>query len=243
MKISFIIPAYNEEKTISRTLNSILNQKNLPDFEIIVIDNGSTDKTKKIAQKHPKTKAITYTAKKGPAAARNEGARNAKGEILIFFDADMLVPEEWAKKMLDTFKEKPKLVALSGPYRYLEFNFWQRLGEKIFYLILLRPLNFILRKLKIGAVAIGGNMAVKKWAFEKVGGFDPDIKFYGDEANLIRRLIKLGDINFFPMLWSISSARRFLKEGFLKTQWLYTKNFFSELLFHKVATKKHTDVR
>jgi len=241
--ISFIIPAFNEEKTISSTLESISNQRALADFEILVVDNGSTDNTAKVAASHPRTKVIKYTAMKGPAATRNEGARHAKGEILVFFDADVIVPQDWPQKMLEIFQKNPKMVAVSGPYKYLEFNLIQRLLEKIAYWLFLFPIGFVLRKAKVGTVMLGGNLVVKKWAFDKIGGFDAKIKFYGDEANLSRRLIKIGDITFRRKLWVVSSARRFLKEGFAKTQWLYTKNFFSELLFHKVATKSHTDVR
>jgi len=58
--ISFIIPAFNEEKTISSTLESISNQRALADFEILVVDNGSTDNTAKVAASHPRTKVIKY---------------------------------------------------------------------------------------------------------------------------------------------------------------------------------------
>lgn len=243
MKISFIIPAYNEEKWISRCIESITAQDDLPEFEVIVVDNGSTDGTSKVVNGCKHARAVYYTEARGPAAARNEGVRHAKGEFVVFFDADEIIPKDWTTKMLAIFEKRPELIAISGPYNYIEFTRLQKLWEAVFYWGFTNPISWLFERLKIGTVMIGGNLAVRRWAFEKIGGFEAKIKFYGDEANLSRRLIKIGPIKFYRNLWVYSSARRFMKEGLLKTQWLYTKNFFSELLFHKVATKEHSDVR
>lgn len=243
MKISFIIPAFNEERLIGRCLESVIAQDELHDFEVIVVDNGSTDATRSVVEAYPSVRIAYYTDKRGPAAARNEGARNASGELLVFFDADVVVPPDWTTKALRLFEDE-RLVGVSGPYMYMEFNRLQRVSETVFYWLLMFPLGKVLAGLKIGNVALGGNFAVRKHAFDAIGGFDATLEFYGDEADLVRRLIrKIGRVDFSRRLWVKSSARRFLKEGLLRTEWLYVKNFFSQLLFHKVATKSHTNVR
>src|SRR3989344_5567500 len=85
--ISVIIPAFNEEKTIGGCLNSIKNQS-YKQMEIIVVDDGSSDSTRNIVKGFSDIKLLTQSHK-GPGQARNLGASNAKGEILIFVDADM----------------------------------------------------------------------------------------------------------------------------------------------------------
>jgi glycosyltransferase involved in cell wall biosynthesis len=242
MKISFIIPAFNEERLIGRCLESTMAQDELHDFEVIVVDNGSTDATRSVVEAYPSARAIYYADKRGPAAARNEGARHANGELLVFFDADVVVPPDWTRKALRLFEDE-RLMGVSGPYMYMEFNKLQRMSETVFYWLLMFPLSKMLAGLKVGNVALGGNLAVRKQAFDAIGGFDATLEFYGDEANLVRRLIRIGRVDFSRRLWVKSSARRFLKEGLLRTEWLYVKNFFSQLLFHRVATKNHTNVR
>jgi glycosyltransferase involved in cell wall biosynthesis len=90
--ISVIIPAFNEEKFLGNCLFSLKNQ-DFNDFEIIVVDNNSRDKTSKIAKKF----GVKLVSEKnqGAALARNRGAKEAKGEILAFTDADTILPKNW----------------------------------------------------------------------------------------------------------------------------------------------------
>lgn len=101
MKVSVIIPTYNEKKVILNCLES-LGKQTLEDFEIIVVDDGSTDGTKKeIKNLHKVVPSIKLLSQdhKGPGAARNFGAGKAKGEILVFVDADMTFDENFLKKL------------------------------------------------------------------------------------------------------------------------------------------------
>ena len=85
MKVSVIIPAYNAEKTIGKTLEALLNQT-YKDYEVIVVDDGSKDRTSEIMKKYmKKSKKIKLIKQKnaGPAAARNNGAKHSKGDVLI----------------------------------------------------------------------------------------------------------------------------------------------------------------
>ncbi len=96
--LSFIIPAYNEEKFIGEVIDSIIeNVKGKFSYEIILVDNGSTDRTVSIARK--KGARVLKNTEGTIAALRNAGARIAKGEILVFLDADVLLTEAWGAEL------------------------------------------------------------------------------------------------------------------------------------------------
>lgn len=102
MKVSVIIPVFNEEKTIADCLNSLLEQS-YKDIEIIIIDDGSTDKTVEIVKQYP-VRLLTQTHQ-GPGIARNLGAKEAKGEILVFVDGDMVFDERFVEKLTEPIRD------------------------------------------------------------------------------------------------------------------------------------------
>lgn len=106
MKLSIILPTYNNEKTIEECLESIFRQNySKKDFEVLFVDGGSTDKTLSIAKKYPVK--ILKNKKKNEEAARILGLSKVKGEIVCFIDADnVLVGKDWIEKTLEPFKEK-----------------------------------------------------------------------------------------------------------------------------------------
>ncbi len=98
-KISFIIIAFNEEKTIARCIKSIMKQKNLFDYEIIVVNDSSTDSTIKVVSKFVKInkriKLHSLLTNQGRGAARNTGINASIGEYVAFIDADIILPQNW----------------------------------------------------------------------------------------------------------------------------------------------------
>lgn len=114
MKVSVVIPAFNEEKYIKMCLESVIGQVVGAD-EIVVIDNNSTDKTVEIVKKM----GIRIVSEKaqGMIPARNRGFNEAKFEIIARCDADVIVPKDWIKKIKKNF-DKNKIDALSGPISY-----------------------------------------------------------------------------------------------------------------------------
>lgn len=111
--ISFIIPAYNAEKTIENAINSILNQKQTTlDYEIIVVNDGSTDKTNDVMQKFEKNTKIKYFIKEntGVADTRNYGVSKATGEYIIFVDSDDYISENLLKDIEIYIKQKIDLI-------------------------------------------------------------------------------------------------------------------------------------
>ena len=116
--VSVIVPAYNAEKTIRQCLKALAEQSYPADlYEVIVVDDGSTDNTPSIVQEH----AVRYIHQEnqGPAAARNNGAQQAKGEIILFTDSDCAADVNWLRKMVSSFDE-PQVMAVKGAYRTLQ---------------------------------------------------------------------------------------------------------------------------
>lgn len=123
-KISFIVPVYNNEKTIEKTLNSILNQNNKDiDFEIVVINDGSTDNSKNIIEKYKSNENIRIFNKEneGIATTRNFGVDHAEGEYIIFVDGDDYVEKsllddinDYIEKDVDLIKWSPIWVNTEG---------------------------------------------------------------------------------------------------------------------------------
>lgn len=113
--VSVVVPAYNSEKTIRQCLNALTNQSypaNL--YEVIVADDGSSDKTGDIAKSY----AVRYIRQenRGPASARNRGVKEAKGDIILFTDSDCVPDVKWISEMIKPFKD-PAIAAVKGAYK------------------------------------------------------------------------------------------------------------------------------
>src|SRR3989344_5320813 len=107
MKISIVISVFNEAGSIKNCLDSLLKQE-LKDYEIIVINDGSTDRTTEILQEFRNEKKILLLEQKhlGPGAARNLGAKEATGEILVFVDADMEYDGNFIEKLVSPIRKE-----------------------------------------------------------------------------------------------------------------------------------------
>jgi len=243
--ISIIIPAYNEEKRIARCLKSILAQEYLSAYEVMVVDNASFDKTAEIVKKDFPRVKLFFEPQKGVTVARNRGSREARGDILIFFDADVVVPKDYIKRILAKFQQDKNLVLVSGPYSYaIDSNFYIKFALSFVYRFLASPAEYFFNRwLNFASSLNAGNFAVIKNYFLKVGGFNEKISFFGDEADLALRLRKLGKTRFFLDLKISSSARRFQKEGVLKLCLKYALNIIWPVFFGKPFTKNYIDVR
>src|SRR5258708_27764562 len=95
MKISFVIPAYNEEGYIQKCLDAIIREtKGRDDMEIIVVDNNSTDRTSEIVSEYPGVRLI-HEARRGANRTRETGFQTSRGELVAFVDADTEMPHGW----------------------------------------------------------------------------------------------------------------------------------------------------
>lgn len=172
---SVVIPTYNRSDSLLRTLNSVVNQTLSPDqYEIIVIDDGSTDDT----ESNVKCPEIRYFKIKhgGSAAARNFGIKRARGEIIFFTDDDCIVPPDWMEKILDGYRRYPDVVGVGGYFKPPENE--ERFFQKTAYLINFLSDSFGGEKIidsPFAPAAFAANVSYKKNILEKVGGFDENI--------------------------------------------------------------------
>lgn len=237
MKISLIIPAYNEEGYINNCLESAVKNSNGKFLEIIVIDNASTDETAHIAAKFKEVRVIREE-KKGLTEARERGRLEATGDILAYIDADTKMPESWMEILEKSFQNNPNLACLSGPYRYYDLSRFEQLLITLYWRILAAPSAFF-----IGYMVVGGNFAIRKDVLEKMKGFDTTIAFYGEDTNIGRRASEFGIVKFDPSFYMPTSGRRFKGQGLFRTGYIYVINFLSEVFLHRPATDEYTDIR
>lgn len=237
LNISLVIPAYNEEKYIWSCLEYALRHAGRYIDEIIVIDNASTDATKKIAEIYPGVRVITEH-NKWLTFARHRGHQEAKWDILAFIDADTRMPAWWAKKIEQHFESHQDIWFVSGPYTYYDLPWHKQIGNRLYRRILAYP-SYLLT----WYLWVGGNFAIKKSVLDKINGFDTKIVFYGEDTDIARRASKASTAKFDLNLAMPTSARRFTGQGMLKTAYTYTINFLSQAIFHKSATKKYKDFR
>lgn len=224
MKLSIILPTYNNEKTIGECLKSIFMQE-FPkkDFEVLLIDGGSIDKTLKIARKY--NVKIIKNKKRNEEAARIIGIKKAKGKILVFIDADnILIEKEWLEKMKEPFKDK-------------EIAF----ADTLYY--------SCRKKDKIGVkyqALMGGDdpfvmyMGIySRWCYLKDDWTDCSHKDE-DKGNYLKsrfldnnRVPPMGSNGFFVRTWL---ARKFVKDSFIHSDFVYDLVSKGYNCFAKVKT-------
>ncbi|MDP3724836.1 MAG: glycosyltransferase [Nanoarchaeota archaeon] len=231
MKLSIIIPALNEAKYIEASIQALLNQS-VPrkNFEIIVVDNGSKDKTKEVSKKAGADKVVTEK-QKGTNIARQRGVEESEGNILVFLDADCVPPPDWLQKIEKLLKQED-VAAVSGPYDY-GFKGVKLLLEKFYEYVLMVHLDttfYILFGRRAGQI-MGGNFAAPRKTIEKIGGLPP-LTFDGDDSTTAMMIARnVGKVLFTTQLEVKSSPRRFEKRGLLKVTaryaYFYIKSFFS----------------
>ena len=241
-RLSVIVCAHNEAKFLPACLHSLLAQTRVPD-EILVINNASTDETRAVAQQIPHVRVVDEP-RKGLVVAREAGRRAATGDVLIYLDADCRAPLTWLERVERRFEQTPDLIALSGPYRYYDWDWWGRLLIRA-YDFTLAPATQLLVKyiLRIGTIFYGGNFAVRADALEAIGGFDTSIEFHGEDTNVGRRLFAIGRVEVVHDCYLYTSARRYNAMGKGAVFRLYVRNFTSELLHHRPRDTSHVDVR
>ncbi|MGP8260493.1 MAG: glycosyltransferase family 2 protein [Acidobacteriaceae bacterium] len=244
MRLSFVIPAYNEEAYLPACLDSVLAQTNeLGDsVEIIVVNNASSDRTREVALGYPGVRVVDEP-QKGLTFARQAGFAASTGELIANVDSDSRLTAGWVQTVLKEFAAEPKLVSLSGPFIYYDMSPSQRFSVHIFYLIAF--LVYVLNRyiLRAGSMVQGGNFVLRRTALEQIGGFNTAISFYGEDTDIARRMNEVGEAKFTFDLKMYSSARRLKKEGTLRIAWRYTINYFWTIFGKTPYTAEYTDIR
>jgi O-antigen biosynthesis protein len=184
--VSVVVASYNGDRTLKSCLESLV-QLNYPHYEVLLVDDGSTDTTPQIASLFPNVRCLRFEENQGLSVARNAGIALAQGEIIAFTDSDCRADEDWLHYLVgdllnscfagigghnllppeDSWVASAVMVSPGGPAHVMLTD---RLAEHI-------P---------------GCNMAFYKWALDEVGGFDPLFRKAGDDVDICWRLQQNG---------------------------------------------------
>jgi GT2 family glycosyltransferase len=162
----------------------------------------------------------------------------------VYTDADCRAPGYWLARVAEEFGSTDGPVAVTGPYRFYDWDLWGRLLIRV-YDHTVAPATHVLAQhiLRVGAVLYGGNFAVRREALERIGGFDTSIEFHGEDTNLGRRLSRIGHVKLVRRCHVSTSARRYRALGRTAVFRLYVRNFCSELIRHRPSDTTHKDIR
>jgi len=231
--ISVIVPSLNEEKYIEPTLKALRNQDYKGEYEIIVVDGGSKDKTVKIAKKYA-DKVIVVG--KGIGKGRNEGAKVAKGDIFIFVDADTILLFNVLTEIKKSFRKKG-VVGASCPVLPISAQVKDFMPYWIYNLFAKSTTKT--DKSRLATICF----ACRKDVFEKVGGFREDDKI-GEDFDLTEKLSKIGEIRFTEETLAMTSPRRLRHWGRLKGVGKYMGFYLTRLITgSSVEAEKYVPVR
>jgi len=257
MRLSFVVPAYNEEAYLPACLESILSQTTsktglaVP-CEIIVVNNASTDRTREVALRYPGVMVVDEP-RKGLTFARQAGFAASSGDLIANVDADSRLTPNWVANVLSTFAKSEAeaaanpdariLAAFSGPLVYYDLTPRQRVLVHVFYLTAWTTYAINRYILRVGSMVQGGNFVVNRAALEAIGGFNTAISFYGEDTDIARRLNTVGEVRFTFDLKMSSSARRLKSEGMLTMAARYSINYLWTTFFKRPFTDTYVDIR
>ena len=242
--ISFVVPAFNEEALIASCLATIRAEVERTGCraEIIVVDNGSTDGTRRVVSSIPGV-VIVDEPQRGLVQARKAGYLAARGKLIANIDSDTILTEGWLSTAIHEFERNPNLAALSGPFIHYDLPRPAQWMAAAFYgiaYIVYLLTRFVFRA---GSMMQGGNFVVARSALDAAGGFNSDFRFYGEDTELARRLSKVGAVKFSFALPAFSSGRRFAAEGLFRVGIRYAANYLWTIFFKHPYSPTWLDFR
>jgi len=234
MNLSIVIPTYNEEKYLEKTLKSIKDQICNIAREIIISDSNSVDKTREIAEKYGVKTVVG--PKKGPALGRNLGSRAAKYDYLIFVNADVVL----GPNLFDTLSKNKNdgsivyLVKLKPDKK--------RLVNRIIFK-LYNALNPVLIKhMSKFAIYPGEFICIRKDVFNRIKGFNNNYHL-SEDRDLIVRAIRYGKVKFLKETYAEISLRRVEKWGWMRFLLFHMYSHIFYTLFKKPIQNEYEEIR
>jgi len=228
--ISVVVPAFNEEEYIGECLKSLTAQDYKGEYEVLVVNNSSTDNTVNIAGSYGVR--IVNCQEKGVINARQKGTEEARGDIIVQADADTLYPADWLSGIHRHFSSDGRISAVAGFFYYREPPTWSWLEYWI-----RKTGNNILGKpfLKRPLFVSGANFAFRKDDFIKAGGYNHD-EMYPDQWGICRSLSRAGKIKYDPSLIAYTSCRR-VKKPFIKILFEAARNLANVIRYFLVTSR------
>ncbi|MBI2084977.1 MAG: glycosyltransferase [Candidatus Aenigmarchaeota archaeon] len=204
MRFSFVIPAYNEEKYLGGCVESVKAQT-FKDYEIIISYSQSKDRTLQIAKANGSK--VVQVPKSFPGKARNAAAKFARGDYLVFLDADVQVPENF----LANTNKILKTGAMAVGYEFVPMENDREIGRDM--KMIFNPFNRYTKNLSCC-------YTVKKTAFDSIGGYD-ERREVSEDTDISARLARVGKINFTRSVMPKMSVRRFHEMGRIRAMGMY----------------------
>jgi glycosyltransferase involved in cell wall biosynthesis len=232
--ISVVIPAYNEQRYLPACLHAVRQQKDAPPYEIIVVDNASTDRTGSIARRYGAR--VTTQPCKGVARARQTGFEAACGGIIASTDADTRVTSHWLARIATHFWDDPALGAVYGPVHWYD-------GGLIEQLVLRYPIAWAqwLSHRTQRNLWWGSNFAVRREVFWEAGGF-PVAWPTGEDTDLSLRVSRMARVRFDPNLIVYASSRR-AQQGWANLGWRTLTDVVERFVLRRAPSLPMADLR
>ena len=210
-KVSVVVASYNGGRTLRACLES-LRHLNYPDYEVILVDDGSTDDTPAIAKDFPEFRAVRHE-NRGLSVARNTGIAAATGEIVAFTDSDCRADTDWLRYLVGDLLNS-EFIGIGG------HNFLPPDDSLVAAAVMVSPggpAHVMLTDREAEHIP-GCNMAFFKWALEEIGGFDPVFTKAGDDVDVCWRLQQRGYKIGFSAAGFVWHYRRSTVKAYLKQQ-------------------------
>ncbi len=234
ISVSVVIPAYNSSKTIKECLLSVTKQECNFEFEVVVIDDGSSDNTKNIIKDFAKVK-YKYQRNSGPAKARNTGWKAAVGDFIVFTDSDCVPEENWLIEMVKPFSLGNEVGAVGGAYDKTMNS------EKKLAVLIGEEIKYRYSNIDTWTDAHGSySLAVRKEVLKKVNGFDESYPVAtAEDWDLCYKINKAGYKIYFNQKAKVGHYHPTNLWRYLKTQ--YRHGFYRMKLYRKHPEKKKGD--
>ena len=233
--ITIVMPLYNDEKYVKDAVSAILNQTH-KNFELLIIDDGSTDKSLEIVKSFRDKRIKIYKNDKnvGVAGIRNKGIKLAKGKYIFFTDSDCISDKNWLKKGVETF-ENNNCLGVEGQTYYIKKGYTPHISDKM-------P----------GSVDdeeqyLGCNIGFRKETFEKIGLYDrKNYEGYHEDRDFALRVLKVGKIlknkemviTHQKKLWNVKSYLKSSKRASYRVR-LYKDHHDTAGIYHKIIFPKN----
>lgn len=233
--ITVIIPVFNSQETIAACLEAVFRSAYKP-FEVIVVDDGSTDDSAAISRRFP-CRVIQLHRQSGPAAARNAGARVASADILFFLDSDILIEPDTLSLIMDSFRERPDISGLFCSYQKdtIPSNFCST------YKNLLHHFTHQTSR-EEASTFCGGFGALTKDAFLSVGGFDETYRALED-IELGYRLMRAGHRIYLNKRIQVTHCKTYSLLGLIKSDVLNRAIPWTRIMVSKWVFKNDLNTR
>jgi glycosyltransferase involved in cell wall biosynthesis len=208
MKVSVIVPARNEEKSIAGCLTSLKNQDYASGFETIVVDDGSTDRTGEISHRYGAR--VIRSDFKNIGYSRNLGTKSSSGDICFYMDADSIAPKNWISRFMEEYENDKRTVMVGSLCNF----------DEVKYDALYQPLRIgrtIIGKLGLPMIA-GSSMSILKEVFYKAGGF---VDRTCEDGDICFKAKKFGKVKMVDDVHVFTSSRSWKRKNGLLNHYVF----------------------